>query len=131
MTRAHSGLTYRITQVIVGHGCFEAYLYEIRRTESPIYQHCKAAIDNAYPPPLSLVGCGEGELVSGSQIGFRFGPRVRSGDWAPPKSASAFARYCETVMRAKKAERDRERDQRARVVHPPVLPSLLRDSDSS
>jgi len=46
MTRAHGGLTYRMTQVIVGHGCFEAYLHEIRKNESPICRHCRAAIDN-------------------------------------------------------------------------------------
>ena len=47
-------------------------------------------------------------------------------------SSLAFARFCEAVMRAKEeAERDRERDRRARVVHPPVPPSLSGDSDYS
>ena len=47
MRRTHGGLTFRMTQVIVGHGCFEAYLYEIRKAETPICQHCGAVIDNA------------------------------------------------------------------------------------
>ena len=45
---------------------------------------------------------------------------------------TVFARFCEVVMRAKEeAKRDRERDRRARVVHPPVPPSLSWDSDFS
>ena len=45
MRRTHGGLTFRMIQVIVVHGCFETYLYEIRK--APICQHCGAAIDNA------------------------------------------------------------------------------------
>ena len=47
MRRTHGGLTFRMTQVIVGHGCFEVYLYGIGKAETPICQHCGAAIDNA------------------------------------------------------------------------------------
>ena len=47
MRRTHGDLTFRMTQVIVGHGCFEVYLYGIRKAETPICQHCGAAIDNA------------------------------------------------------------------------------------
>ena len=45
---------------------------------------------------------------------------------------TAFACFCETVMRSKEeAERDREKDRRVRMVHP-LVPSLLSQySDSS
>lgn len=45
--RSYGGLTYRMTQVITGHGCFEAYIYEIQKAESSICQHCRATVDNA------------------------------------------------------------------------------------
>ena len=32
MTRAHGGLTYEMTQIIVDHACFEAYLHGIRKS---------------------------------------------------------------------------------------------------
>ena len=133
MTRAHGGLTYKMTQVIVGHACFEAYLHGIRKSESPICRHCRAAMDNgSHPLPLSLLGCREGELVRGSRSESRSRPRVRSGDRGLLGSVDGFRAFCEVVMRAKEeAERDRERDRRARVVHPPVPPSLSWDSDFS
>ena len=130
MARAHGGLMYRMTQVIVGHGCFEAYLHEIRKSESPICRHCRAAIDNGVHIPLSLVGCGEGELVRGSRSGSR--SRVIEAIMGSSVAWTAFARFCEVVMRAKeRADRDRRRDRRARVVHPLVPPSLLWGFDFS
>ncbi|KAG5319821.1 PO11 protein, partial [Pseudoatta argentina] len=45
--RAHGALTYRITQVLTGHGVFESYLHKIGRRKSPICLFCRAAVDTA------------------------------------------------------------------------------------
>ncbi|XP_018368764.1 PREDICTED: uncharacterized protein LOC108764859 [Trachymyrmex cornetzi] len=41
------GLTFHMTQIITGHGCFQDYLYEIRRAEFPACMHCMGAADSA------------------------------------------------------------------------------------
>ena len=40
-------LTYRITQVITGHGCFGEYLRKIGAEETPVCHHCGAESDTA------------------------------------------------------------------------------------
>lgn len=41
------GLTYRLTQILAGHGCFADFLYKIGKYNSPICRHCEEEIDNA------------------------------------------------------------------------------------
>jgi len=36
-----------MTQILMGHGCFEAYLFEIQRNASPICAHCHTTADMA------------------------------------------------------------------------------------
>lgn len=38
--RKHGELTYHLTQVLTGHGCFRAYLYKIRRADSEDCPYC-------------------------------------------------------------------------------------------
>ncbi|XP_018359719.1 PREDICTED: uncharacterized protein LOC108758968 [Trachymyrmex cornetzi] len=45
--RAHGALTYRVTQVLTGHGVFESYLYRIGRRDTPICPFCRATSDTA------------------------------------------------------------------------------------
>ncbi|XP_018350294.1 PREDICTED: uncharacterized protein LOC108753310 [Trachymyrmex septentrionalis] len=137
MTRAHGGLTYRMTQIIVGHGCFEAYLHGIRKSESPICRHCRAAMDNGVH---TLLHCPSWDAERGNlfvALGLdldldRDYARMIEAIMDSSVTWTVFARFCEVVMRAKEeAKRDRERDRRARVVHPPIPPSLSWDSDFS
>ena len=137
MTRAHGGLTYRMTQIIVGHGCFEAYLHGIRKSESPICRHCRAAIDNGVH---TLLRCPSWDAERENLFATldldldlnREYARVIEAIMGSYVAWTAFARFCEVVMRAKeRAERDRRRDRRARVVHPLVPPSLLWGFDFS
>jgi len=39
--------TIYMTQILMGHGCFEAYLFEIQRNASPICAHCHTIADMA------------------------------------------------------------------------------------
>ncbi|XP_018314658.1 uncharacterized protein, partial [Mycetomoellerius zeteki] len=45
--RRWGGLTYRLTQVLTGHGCFYEYLHCIGKERSPRYHHCGADEDTA------------------------------------------------------------------------------------
>ena len=42
-------LTYRITQVLTGHGCFGEYLKRIGAEETAACHHCGAGLDSAHP----------------------------------------------------------------------------------
>lgn len=43
--RKHEELSYALTQVLTGHGCFRQYLLRFKRTESELYFHCEAVDD--------------------------------------------------------------------------------------
>lgn len=47
MTNGPENLTYRITQLITGHGCFAEYLVRIRAINSEICAECETSKDNA------------------------------------------------------------------------------------
>ena len=47
---------YWMTQVITDHGYFEAYLYEIQESKSPICRHYRAVDNAVHPPSLPFVG---------------------------------------------------------------------------
>lgn len=45
-SRKHGMLSYHMSQILSGHGCFNAYLHRIRKVESPICAHCGDYIDD-------------------------------------------------------------------------------------
>lgn len=47
-TREHGQLTYRMTQLITGHGVFGDYLFRIQRALTPVCEHCGEGVDTAY-----------------------------------------------------------------------------------
>ena len=40
-------LTYRVTQMLTGHGCSGEYLHRIRKKATVRYHHCDASVDLA------------------------------------------------------------------------------------
>lgn len=52
--RRHGGLSFRLTQVLAGHGCFGEYLCRIRKKRTTRCHHCGAASDSAHH---TLVEC--------------------------------------------------------------------------
>lgn len=102
-------MDYHITQIIVGHGCFETYLCKIGKVSSANCRHCNNAIDS---PDHTLRDC---EAWSGEREELRaaFGEdlelstliRAAVGDldkWG------VFRQFYSRVMRAKEA-REKER----------------------
>jgi hypothetical protein len=45
--RAHGQIGFHLTQVISGHGCFEAYIHRIGKTAVPYCYHCHGMVDTA------------------------------------------------------------------------------------
>jgi len=45
--RSHGSLSYRMVQVLTGHGCFGKYLHRIGREVTPRCHHCDAGEDTA------------------------------------------------------------------------------------
>ncbi|KAI4476227.1 hypothetical protein M0804_013767 [Polistes exclamans] len=112
--RPHSiGTTFHATQLMTGHGCFPAYLYGIRRTDSPRCYHCGADRDDA---EHTLIECPAWtnardslvrELGGGGGVTL---PGIVRLSLDTPGAWAAFQSFSGLVMKAKEdAERERER----------------------
>ncbi|XP_063634958.1 uncharacterized protein LOC134805622 [Cydia splendana] len=109
--RGKGALTYRVTQVVSGHGCFGHYLHKIQREPGPQCHECGAADDTAQHTleecnrwaveRASLrVARGVADLSLHSIIAAMLGSERK---W------EAVASFCEEVMSQKEeAERERE-----------------------
>lgn len=47
LDRKYGGLSFRMTQLLTGHGCFGSFLYRIRRSPTPVCYHCLSQTDTA------------------------------------------------------------------------------------
>lgn len=45
MLRKHGSMTFYLTQMVTGHGCFNRYLYRIGKVESERCSHCRLDVD--------------------------------------------------------------------------------------
>ena len=109
-------VTYRLTQVFTGHGCFGEYLNRIGREATANCHHCGADQDSAQH---TLEACPAWETerrVLVEQIGqdLRL-PAIVSAMLTDSDNWRAVVSFCEAVMLQKEtAERDRERANLAR-----------------
>ncbi|CAH2098002.1 unnamed protein product [Euphydryas editha] len=114
--RRHGVLTFRLTQVLTGHGCFGKYLHQIpRREATPSCHECGAPIDSvchtleecaAWGPQRHDLVAEIGGDLSLSTVVRRMLDNERC--W------SAVASFCENVMSLKEAaERAREANAHA------------------
>ncbi|XP_054015942.1 uncharacterized protein LOC128896600, partial [Hylaeus anthracinus] len=106
-------LTFRLTQVLSGHGCFGEYLHRMGREPTPQWHHCGEEVDTAWH---TLEECPVWAAP-------RRALRVAVGEWDLSLAAivdhmasserlwKAAATFCEEVTSQKEAdERARERD---------------------
>jgi len=47
LDRRHGSLSFRMTQILTGHGCFSSFLYRIRRCPTMACFHCSDHVDSA------------------------------------------------------------------------------------
>lgn len=112
LERPHGVLTYRLVQVMTGHGCFGSYLHRIGREETPSCHHCGATEDTAQH---TLEECTSFEderrglrAVVGEDLSL---PSVVRAMLGGERAWRAMASFCENVVLQKEAaERERERD---------------------
>ena len=104
-------LSYRITQVLSGHGCFGEYLHRIGAEEHPGCHECGADLDSAQHTLESYPRFEQQRHILQSTIGPTLSPealvRALIGNDLERIAVSTF---CEEVFRAKEAkEREREK----------------------
>jgi len=110
LDRRCGGLSFRMTQLLTGHGCFGTYLHRIRRSVTMACFHCDARVDSV---EHTLMECPAWRLerqelhdrINGDiNLTNIVGSIVESGEvW------NAFRRFAETVMSIKEeAERRRQ-----------------------
>lgn len=109
VSRTHGVLTYRMTQVLSGHGCFGTYLARIGREENAVCHHCEIMMDSAQHTLEMCPAWANDRAALWAAVG---------GDLSPPalirsilKSEEAWralSQFCEVVMH-KKEEAERER----------------------
>ncbi|CAK9799117.1 Putative 115 kDa protein in type-1 retrotransposable element R1DM [Anthophora plagiata] len=116
MGGVRGGLTYRVAQVLTGHGCFGEYLHRIGKEETAQCHHCGEEQDT---PQHTLEECpawsAERRALRGV-VGVDLSPPVLVEAMLEGRDKwSAVASFCEQVMLQKEAaERDRERSDPAR-----------------
>ncbi|XP_063371852.1 uncharacterized protein LOC134660082 [Cydia amplana] len=134
--RGKGALTYRVTQVVSGHGCFGHYLHKIQREPGPQCHECGAADDTAQHTleecnrwaverAFLRAATGVADLSLHSIIAAMLGSERK---W------EAVASFCEEVM-SQKEEAEREREAAAdalplRHTPKPVLKSTTAKSTS-
>ncbi|CAH2087660.1 unnamed protein product [Euphydryas editha] len=101
VNRQHGALTFRLSQVLTGHGCFGKYLHQIARREAtPACHESGAPVDSADLQRRALVAVIGGDLSLSSVVRCMLGSE---------RCWSAVTSYCEEVMALKEAaERERE-----------------------
>lgn len=113
LERRFGSLSFRLTQVLTGHGCFGRYLCRIGREPTPRCHHCEGCPDDsarhtleecpawAEPRRTLVRAAGLGRLTLLALVLSMVGG---AGPW------EAAVTFCEEVMSAKEtAERERER----------------------
>lgn len=102
-------LSYRLTQVMTGHGCFGQFLHKIGREDTPECHHCPARVDSAQHTLAECVAWEEERNELKWTIGNGLDlPRVIEEMLKGEHKWKAVVNYCEKVL-LKKEEAERIR----------------------
>ncbi|XP_026823907.1 uncharacterized protein LOC113561598 [Ooceraea biroi] len=110
LDRGWGGVTFRMAQVLSGHGCFGEYLSRIGRERGPRCHHCGADRDTAQHTLEECPSWAGERRVLVNRIGGDLSlPSVVRAIVGSERSWCAFASFCEEVISRKEAaERVRE-----------------------
>jgi len=108
--RRWGGLTFRITQLLTGHGCFGDYLLRIDKAVTALYPHCGLGDDSSSHTLESCLEWRRERVALIAVVGPNLTLSSVIGVIATNREAwLAFAKFAEDVMRSKeKAECARE-----------------------
>lgn len=127
MSGIHGECTFRLTQMLFGHGAFSSYAYRIGKAESPICTFCSLDMDTNHH---TLEDCSQWneerkilktrlEIDTNEQISLEMVIGIsitNSSKW------DAFTHFCELVM-TRKEEREREEERMRLRLSPAPSPS--------
>ncbi|PZC81930.1 hypothetical protein B5X24_HaOG211716 [Helicoverpa armigera] len=106
---SHGALTYRMTQVLTGHGCFGRYLHRIGPEEAPGCHHCADSLEDTVDHTVQECLAWEGHrrvLVEALGGGDLSRPALVQAMVRGEREWDAVASFCEAVMLEKEeAER--------------------------
>ena len=111
LDRSHGAMTFRLTQVLSGHGCFGRYLCLVANREvTEACHHCGAPRDDARHTLEECPAWAEERRSLGAIIGNDLSlPAVAKAMVESERSWEGVVSFCEHVMQQKEtAERDRE-----------------------
>ncbi|CAK9802840.1 Retrovirus-related Pol polyprotein from type-1 retrotransposable element R1 4 (Fragment) [Anthophora quadrimaculata] len=116
MGRTCGRLTYRVTQVLTGHGCFGEYLRRIGKEATAQCHHCGEEEDTTHHTLEACPAWSAQRRTVRSIVGADLSPPVLVQRMLEGKVQwDAVASFCEDVMSRKEAaERERERTDPAR-----------------
>ncbi|XP_078051324.1 uncharacterized protein LOC144477475 [Augochlora pura] len=108
--RRHGRLTYCVTQLLTGHGCFGEYLCRIAREATAVCHHCGADMDSAQHTLEVCPAFAALRRVLVAEIGVDLSlPAVIGAMPGSERGWYAAISFCEEVMKQKEtAERGRE-----------------------
>ncbi|XP_039761445.1 uncharacterized protein LOC120634735 [Pararge aegeria] len=111
LARSRGNVTFRLTQVLTGHGCFGEYLCRIGREATPRCHHCGENQDTAQHTLAECSAWNPERVALVSHVGSDLFPSaVVAAMLAEDEAWIAMVTFCEIVMAKKEAaERDRER----------------------
>lgn len=112
--RSHGTVTFYVTQIITGHGCFKEFLYKIKKTDSKICELCRTDQDNAQHVLETCNKWCEERLALTNKIGSSLNLQAVIKKMLENKENwTNFTKFCTTVIRKKEViEREEERKRR-------------------
>ncbi|XP_052747523.1 uncharacterized protein LOC128199927 [Bicyclus anynana] len=114
LKRKHGTLTFRLVQILTGHGCFGKYLHQTARRElTPVCHQCGATEDTAHHTLAECAAWSPQRHILSSTIGRAVSlPDVVDAMIGSETCWTVMLSFCEAVMGLKEAE-ERAREEAA------------------
>ncbi|KAL0860233.1 hypothetical protein ABMA27_010540 [Loxostege sticticalis] len=116
--RRHGRLTYRLTQILCGHGCFGDFLHRIGREQSAACHHCHSDEDTAQHTLETCPAWARERGVLVAAVGQDLSLRAVIAQMVEDEGKwQAVLTFCEAVVSQKEAaEREREASADAPII---------------
>lgn len=103
VNRDHGGLTYRVTQMLSGHGCFGKYPYRIGKKGTAACHHCDNRVDTAQHTMEECPAWADERRTLRDIVGEDLCPPTLVAKMVESEEAwCGIITFCEAVMRAKR-----------------------------
>ena len=114
LDRAKGGMSYHMTQVLTGHGCFGEYLGRIGKERTTRCHHCTHRCDTAQHTLQECPSWAEERTPLMTRLGGNLSlPNVVRAMTSNEEAWKEFSSFCSQVM-PKKEEAEREREKAGR-----------------